>query len=117
MKVLMIDDLKKIEEFFTPEEMLGFSRLEIARTYKEGLHLLDEDNWDVLLLDHDLGGYKDGMDILDYLEIKMLTNPRSIPKKIKIITRNLAERLKMEELAKKLTDENYILNFQKRFSS
>jgi response regulator of citrate/malate metabolism len=117
MKVLMIDDLKKIEEFFTKEEIATFSRLEIARTYKEGMRLLDEENWDLLLLDHDLGGFKDGMDILDYLEIKLLINPLAVPKKIKIITKNLAEILKMEELAKKLTDENYKSNFLKRFKN
>ena len=56
------------------------------------------------------------MDILDYLEMQMIYEDERIPKKIEIITRNLAEKKKMEVLADKLTNPNYVASFRKRFS-
>jgi response regulator of citrate/malate metabolism len=117
MKLLMIDDLKKIEEFISIDKQKMFSKIKIARTFKEGLKSLDEEEWDLLLLDHDLGGVKDGMDILDYLEIQLINNPKKIPKKIEIITRNPAEKRKMELLAQKLTDPKYVSLFQNKFKN
>lgn len=113
----MIDDLKNIEEFFDKNKQKMFSEIKIARTYKEGLKSLIEDKWDILLLDHDLGGIKDGMDILDYLEMQVLYHDERIPKKIIIITRNLAEKRKMEDLAKKITDPKYGASLRKRFKT
>ena len=114
MKLLMIDDLKNLEEFYDKDKQKMFSKIKIARTYNEGLEALKEESWDLLLLDHDLGGIKDGMDILDYLEIMILSEEEKIPKKIHIITRNLAEKNKMVYLAKRLTDPEYRKLFRQR---
>lgn len=50
MKVLLIDDLRTIER-----------ATYTARTYKQGIAALQRERWDVLLLDHDLGGKKSGL--------------------------------------------------------
>jgi DNA-binding response OmpR family regulator len=90
-KILMIDDKKEAkhitknkyaenfaDKYFTDEEV------HVARTYKEGIEELKKGGYDLLLLDHDLGGKHNGHDVLMWLE----QNPQYFPPKITLITFN-----------------------------
>ena len=89
-KILLIDDTRNLSEI-------------IARTYDSGIFLLQLYKWDLLLLDHDLGCFKDGKeytgyDILCWLE----EHPEHLPKEIKLVTKNPVGKKRMEQVIKKL---------------
>jgi hypothetical protein len=93
-KILLIDDVRNIERC---------SR--IARTYFEGIILLQLCKWDELLLDHDLGPcsvYKEreytGYDIMCWLE----EFPEYLPKKISCVSANPVGRRRIEQVIQKL---------------
>lgn len=56
LRVLLIDDVRDLPATF------------VARTYEEGRWQLLNAQWDVLLIDHDLGGVKTGYDIAKLIE-------------------------------------------------
>jgi len=90
-KVLLIDDCRDICDFV------------IARTYEAGVFLLRKCDWDLLLLDHDLGCFENGKeytgyDILCWLE----KHPKRLPKEIRVVSSNPPARQKMELVIKKL---------------
>jgi len=90
-KVLLIDDQRNLGNYV------------IARTYDSGIFLLQLCKWDLLLLDHDLGCFKDGReysgyDILCFLE----EHPEHLPKEIKLVTSNGSVIKKMQQVINKL---------------
>lgn len=82
LKVLMIDDLRPLED--CPNGV-------IARTYDKGIELLEQGDWDILYLDHDLGDidpHKTGYGICKWIE----ANPKKRPGMIVVITSNIVGR-------------------------
>jgi len=90
-RILLIDDERNLEA------------TAIARTYDSGIFLLKLYTWDLLLLDHDLGCFKDGRewsgyDILCFLE----EHTEYLPTKIELVTSNGAVIKKMNQVINKL---------------
>lgn len=92
MRRLLIDDQRNIESE------------RVARTYEDGLAALQEGEWDILYLDHDLGCFDargkeyTGYDVLCWLE----QNLAFLPKSIVLVTSNPSGRLRMEQVIRKL---------------
>lgn len=86
MRYLLIDDVR------------DFNCERTCRTVKEGIEALQEESWDVLFLDHDMGLTESGMDVLIWLE----ANLRYLPKEIRVITMNPVARPIMEERVRQL---------------
>jgi len=89
-RILLIDDIRT----FTVDK--------IARTYDEGI-AAQEEKWDRLLLDHDLGDFLDGRertgyDIMCWLE----EHPEHLPKEIIPVTDNPVGRKKILQVIRKL---------------
>lgn len=83
-KVLLIDDCR---EFYGGET--------IARTFAEGIALLQSQKWDLLYLDHDLGDpnpRNTGYGIMCFLE----ENPQHLPGRIVLVTSNPVGRQNMQ---------------------
>lgn len=94
MKVLLIDDLRNL----TSDRC--------ARTFDEGISALQDQRWDLLLLDHDLGDpnpKKTGYDILSWLE----EHPQHVPGDIKLVTQNPVGRQKMQPLIDRLLSHHW----------
>jgi hypothetical protein len=115
MNILLIDDLRNFET--EKIKNLNLPKGTIARNYKEGISELKKGGWDVLLLDHDLGEEKDGMNVLDWLEEKALENEKYIPKKIVPVTDNAAERNMMRNVGDKITDKDKMDKLRERLKS
>jgi CheY-like chemotaxis protein len=67
--VLLVDDTRSPENIWDPATR-GFFKAEdvvVARTVDDGIKLLQEQPWHVLLLDHDMGPGRNGYDVLRYL--------------------------------------------------
>lgn len=76
-----------------------FGPMRTARNYHEGILALQEEVWDVLWLDYDMGvGCYTGMDVLTWLE----NNPQHLPKTIQMITISVDYRKKMQLKAAEL---------------
>lgn len=89
MKTLLIDDLRNIEA------------TRVARTYDEGILALQEDNWDLLYLDHDYGDIdpnKTGYGVMCWLEV----NQKHLPKRIFIVSSNPVGRKSMQVVIDRL---------------
>lgn len=72
-KHLLIDDVR------------DFGDMRTCRNYHEGIAALQEQTWDVLWLDYDMGiGCYSGMDVLTWLE----ENPQHHPKEVKMVSLN-----------------------------
>lgn len=79
MLTLLIDDARTLEVTQT------------ARNYADGIAALQERQWDVLYLDHDLGDFsgpngreRTGYDVVCWLE----QNPEFMPKKVVVVSSN-----------------------------
>ena len=89
MKSLLIDDLRTFEVDT------------IARTFDEGIEQLQNNKWDRLYLDHDLGDedeYKTGYGIMCWLE----GHTECLPKEIEFVTSNPIGRMRMNIVRNKL---------------
>lgn len=85
MRTLLIDDLRSLTADKT------------ARTYDEGIVALQEEVWDLLLLDHDLGEPEDkktGYGIVSWLE----ANPQHLPKMVQVVSSNPVGRANIERV-------------------
>jgi len=104
----MIDDMKNLDKFVTPDKQKDHE-IEVARTFEEGMKALKGKEWDLLLLDHDLGqgDKKDGTVIMNWLRDQVIKDPKRIPKKIEIISSNSAATQWMPGLAKNLTNPEW----------
>lgn len=96
MKVLLIDDQREAAHI---KSMYGIDVTEVARTYDEGVTALQKGGWDVLLLDHDLNSYpngveKTGTDIMQFLQ----QNPQLLPHTITFVTMNPGGRERMRAI-------------------
>lgn len=93
MKTLLIDDIRTLKAD------------RIARTYDEGIAALEEEQWDILLLDHDLGCFDangreyTGYDILCWLEENTYFLPTC---GIRIVSANPVGRQRMQQVIDKL---------------
>jgi len=75
----------------------------IVRTYDEGIQALQENKWDIVWLDHDLGCFKDGKEYTGYTILCWLEeNPRFLPRSIRLITSNPVGRARMQMVIDKL---------------
>lgn len=104
MRTLLIDDIRNL------------SADRIARNYEEGIKALQEETWDLLLLDHDLADFvedgssiviadwneKTGYDVMCWLE----ENLEHLPKSIQFVTANPVGRQRMMKLKEKLYEKN-----------
>lgn len=103
-RILMIDDQKQPNFFYkfgeSGDEKYQEADVVIARTYKDGMKLLQEQKWDLVLLDHDLGGAQTGYDIVNWLE----ANPEKCPAKVGLITFNTSAGFKMEQALLKMEE-------------
>jgi len=91
MRILLIDDKRDL------------TANRVARNYDQGIVALQQEKWDLLLLDHDLGDFshdkeKTGYDILLFLE----ENPQYLPKGIQIVSSNPVGRQRMQVVIDKL---------------
>jgi hypothetical protein len=79
MQTLLIDDKRTLDV------------TRIVRNYNDGIAALQERQWDVLYLDHDLGDFtgpngseRNGYHIVCFLE----ANPEFLPKRIEVVSSN-----------------------------
>ena len=105
-RILLIDDMRKIA-------CDNGEKITIARDFFTGIRLLQEGNWDELLLDHDLGPDSvkygkewTGYDVINWLE----RNPKLLPGKITCVSSNPVGREKIEKVAAKLYKDQKTLN-------
>lgn len=94
MKVLLIDDQREAPHI---KSMYGVDVTRVAKSYDEGIRALQEGGWDVLLLDHDLNSYPDGVektgsDIMKFLQ----ENQNLLPQSIIFVTMNPGGRRRMQ---------------------
>lgn len=92
-RTLLIDDLKDIQAD------------RVARNYADGIKALQEEHWDVLYLDHDLGDFSgpggrelDGNSVMCWLE----QNPQHLPGEVIIVSRNPVGRQRIASMIWKL---------------
>ncbi len=69
MIILFVDDVRNPDIKMLPSDILI-----VSRDYENTIKLLDENEFDVVFLDHDLGEEKTGYDVITYLEEKIFTN-------------------------------------------
>lgn len=86
VRILLIDDMRTV-----PNAV-------IARDFKTGLQMLEDQSWDVLLIDHDLGEEKTGYDIMCWLE----EHPEKVPKRIICVSSNPVGRKRIEQIIRKI---------------
>lgn len=79
--ILIIDDMRSDFDIFTDKEVIQAieenvprDNIVIARSFEMGIKLLEAFRWDVLYLDHDLGGQKTGYDVIKWIEEELHTN-------------------------------------------
>jgi hypothetical protein len=96
MKTLLIDDMRDLPATF------------VARDYFAGIEALENHEWDVLLLDHDLatwdddGNEKTGYDVMCWLE----EHPEHLPRdEIRIVSANPIGRQRMQIVIDKLYND------------
>lgn len=81
------------------DDVRDFGPMRTARNYHEGIVALQEEVWDVLWLDYDMGiGCYDGMDVLTWLE----ENLQHLPKQIQMVSLSPDCREKMRAKAAEL---------------
>ena len=99
MRVLLIDDLRTIEQV---HQLSSDDFVRVVRTFEDGINALKyEEKFDILYLDHDLGDEHPshtGYDILNFLE----ENTEFLPERISIVSSNPVGRQKMAVVIKKL---------------
>ena len=85
---LLIDDMRNIRAD------------RVARTFEAGIKALEEEIWDVLWLDHDLGQEdgKDGTGIMNWLE----AHPDRLPKRIVCVSSNPVGRDRITKISRRL---------------
>ncbi len=83
------------------DDMRDFNCDKTVKTFEEGIKALQEEIWDIVYLDHDLGLGKTGYDIVCWLE----NNKQFLPKKIILVTQNPVGRKNMEVVINKLYKE------------
>lgn len=111
MKILIIDDIRSdfdiLPEMKAEGSNLLYKALEddvprddivIARTYTMGIHLLQLFKWDILYLDHDLGGPKTGYDVIAYIEECVhLGSPSICPTEMICVSSNPSGKKRIEQ--------------------
>jgi len=114
MRILLIDDQRNFNDV-----------TRVARTFDEGIRALQEGNWDLLYLDHDLGDTRGsdlvprpenkndwtGYDIMCWLE----QHPEKLPGRIVIVSANPVGVERMRLVVRKLYSgrrsmKNYVDN-------
>ena len=73
----------------------------VARTFEDGIKALQEERWDVVMLDHDLGDpdpAKTGYGICNWLE----NNPERQPDIVQLVTSNAVGRDRMKLALEKM---------------
>jgi CheY-like chemotaxis protein len=103
MRILLIDDLRDLR--ILAPRYIGDASYEgrTARNYNDGIRALHDGPWDLLLLDHDLGDYENGVertgyDIACYIE----EHPELLPAKTIVVSSNPVGRQKINQVVEKL---------------
>lgn len=100
MRVLLIDDIREPSYI---QYAYGVGVTDIAKTYDSGIQALIQGNWDLVLLDHDLADFKDGVERTGYSIMCFLEeNPQYLPKQIRIVSDNPVGRQRMQSIIYKL---------------
>lgn len=92
MRVLLIDDVRN-EDLI--EFGYGIRPNAVVRTYDSAIAAIQEGNWDIVYLDHDLGESdiaKTGYGIMNFIE----ANPHLKPGQIHIVSANPVGRKNMQ---------------------
>jgi CheY-like chemotaxis protein len=111
MKVLLIDDMRVPEMIRNPFSAAG-ARFNgdstiVARTVEKGLTFLQDQTWDLLLLDHDMGEEKTGYDVMSWLE----GNPEKCPKAVYLVTANPVGGMVMMLVVKKMYNAGIVKDY------
>lgn len=110
MKILLIDDMREAQYVRNPMRTDGalFDNGDVvtARTVEQGLELLRQDDYDLLLLDHDMGD-RNGMEVLSFLE----GWPGHIPRNIFLVTANIVAGPRMMDVLKRFYEKGYIRDY------
>ena len=119
MRILLVDDLRKPRYVEMIKNYMDNEQAEVvhAKTYKEGLKEIDENGpWDLLVLDNDLGGFKEGYDLACHVEKTMMEKERLdlIPKAIYCCSGNPVAKEKIDKLAVSIAKKREALEWQKR---
>lgn len=134
MRILIIDDIRS--DFDVMPEMkaegsnLLYKALEenvprddivIVRNYNMGILMLSHFTWDILYLDHDLGGPKTGYDIIKFIEEKVHNGYWQIaPDEMVCVSGNPSGKRRIEEgwtqIQKKVQEIKNDPNFNKGYS-
>jgi hypothetical protein len=96
MFTLLIDDVRELSVTRT------------ARTFAAGIAALQERQWDVLYLDHDLADFSgpDGRELTGYDVVCWLeANPQHLPGKVEIVSSNPVGRQRMASVLGKFYSE------------
>lgn len=98
-RALMIDDKRNFDASSIPSHIQESGLyVQVARDYELGLIFLKTQTWNLLLLDNDLGGEKEGRMLLDLMEEGKLY----IPDRIIPITSNPVARTRMNVVINRL---------------
>ena len=90
MKILLIDDTRVPSDIKDSESSENgtyqrYSDLTLVKSAESGIELLKQNQYDVLLLDHDLGEGLTGMDVVSAMEKGEVI----LPSKVRIVTANI----------------------------
>lgn len=103
---LLIDDTRLVSDIvdLIPSTICAEDTMYVARTFGEGISVLQECAWDELYLDHDLGGDGNGYDIMLWLE----SRPEFLPRKIILVTANPLGARRMFAVIKRLRNKGML---------
>jgi CheY-like chemotaxis protein len=108
VRILLIDDAKEPQNIRNPLSPTGaaFSAtdVEIARSGEEGVQCLSIKEYDVLLLDNDLGLGMQGVDVLNFL----CDHPSYLPARVYLVTHNPVAGMRMMDVLKDLKAQDDI---------
>ena len=103
MKVLVVDDEKDLKCCLRKAGIAGDAGALLVKTYQDGLAALQGlGPWDVLLLDHDLGGAKTGYDLLCWFEQAPKERLHLLPARVESISLNPVGSKRIQLLAENL---------------
>lgn len=103
MRILLIDDLRDLR--ILAPRYIGNASYEgrTARTYDEGIQALYDGPYDLLLLDHDLGDFKNGKERTGYnIACYLEEHPELLPNKTIVVSSNPVGKKKIEQVMEKL---------------
>lgn len=108
--VLLIDDLREPEWIRKPgtdSDRYSEEETQVAKDAEAGIEQLKNGIWHTLLLDHDMGPGKNGMDVIKFLD----ENRHLIPAKVYLVTANIITGPRMLDYLRDWKDAGIIKEF------